>query len=210
MNHESGGFQGCARYVKQWNGAFEQPQIHSSLSNGFQVAGVHDYCDCKVVGFQDHCRARERGIGIGLVKQNSVFYGDSAAVLNKHTLDCQKLWLISRVLKKIILTIFTSILIAFLWEEWIFRVPYSVRFPRWLSGKESTCPCRRCGFDPWVRKTLAAHCSILGWESHEQRRLVGYSPWGCKESDMTEHTRMHSVTQKSESLHKMLGVSVSM
>ena len=23
---------------------------------------------------------------------------------------------------------------------------------RWLSGKESTCKCRRHGFDPWVRK----------------------------------------------------------
>ena len=23
---------------------------------------------------------------------------------------------------------------------------------RWLSGKESTCQCRRCRFDPWVRK----------------------------------------------------------
>ena len=23
-------------------------------------------------------------------------------------------------------------------------------------------------------------------KSHGQRRLVGYSPWGCKESDMTE------------------------
>ena len=28
-------------------------------------------------------------------------------------------------------------------------------FPRWLSGKESTCQCKRCrryGFDPWIRK----------------------------------------------------------
>ena len=25
-------------------------------------------------------------------------------------------------------------------------------------------------------------------KSHEQRSLVGYSSWGCKESDMTEHT----------------------
>ena len=24
--------------------------------------------------------------------------------------------------------------------------------PRWLSGKESTCPCRRCGLNPWVGK----------------------------------------------------------
>jgi len=22
----------------------------------------------------------------------------------------------------------------------------------WLSGKESACQCRRCGFDPWVGK----------------------------------------------------------
>ena len=25
-------------------------------------------------------------------------------------------------------------------------------FPRWLSGKESTCQCRRPWFDLWVRK----------------------------------------------------------
>ena len=24
-------------------------------------------------------------------------------------------------------------------------------------------------------------------ESHEQRSLMGYSPWSCKESDMTEN-----------------------
>ena len=24
--------------------------------------------------------------------------------------------------------------------------------PECLSGKESTCQCGRCGFDPWVRK----------------------------------------------------------
>ena len=30
---------------------------------------------------------------------------------------------------------------------------------------------------------------------HGQRNLVGYSLWGCKESDMTEHThtQMHEV-----------------
>ena len=26
--------------------------------------------------------------------------------------------------------------------------------PRWLSGKESTCQCRRSGFNPWVGKIL--------------------------------------------------------
>ena len=24
--------------------------------------------------------------------------------------------------------------------------------PRWYSGEESVCQCRRCGFDPWIRK----------------------------------------------------------
>ena len=33
---------------------------------------------------------------------------------------------------------------------------------------------------------MATHSSILAWQSHGQRTLVGYSPWGCKESDMTE------------------------
>ena len=31
----------------------------------------------------------------------------------------------------------------------------------------------------------------LSGKSHGQRSLVGYSPWGCKESDMTEQLSMH-------------------
>ena len=27
-----------------------------------------------------------------------------------------------------------------------------IRLPRWLSGKESTCQCRRYKFDPWIMK----------------------------------------------------------
>ena len=29
---------------------------------------------------------------------------------------------------------------------------------------------------------------FLPEESHEERRLAGYTPWGCKESDMTVET----------------------
>ena len=29
---------------------------------------------------------------------------------------------------------------------------YTKRLPRWLSGKQSTCQCKRLGFDPWVGK----------------------------------------------------------
>ena len=51
--------------------------------------------------------------------------------------------------------------------------------------------CRRPGFDPQVgtipwRRAWQPTSVFLPGESHGQRRLVGYSPWGCKELDMTE------------------------
>ena len=39
--------------------------------------------------------------------------------------------------------------------------------------------------DP-LEKEMATHSSILSGESHGWRSLVGYSPPGCKELDMTE------------------------
>ena len=46
-------------------------------------------------------------------------------------------------------------------------------------------------FYPWVgkipwRKEWLPTPWFLPWEFHGQRSLVGYTPWGCKESDMTE------------------------
>ena len=40
--------------------------------------------------------------------------------------------------------------------------------------------------DP-LEKEMIIHSSILAWEYHGERRLVGYSPWGPKELD-TMHT----------------------
>ena len=37
-----------------------------------------------------------------------------------------------------------------------------------------------------LEKEMATHPSILAWENPMDRSLVGYSPWGRKESDMTE------------------------
>ena len=46
--------------------------------------------------------------------------------------------------------------------------------------------------DP-LEKEMAAQSSILAWKFNGQKSLVGYSPWGHKESDMTEqHTRTHA------------------
>ena len=66
--------------------------------------------------------------------------------------------------------------------------------PRWLSGKESAYQWRRCMFDPWVRKIpwrrkWQPTPVFLPGESHGQRSLPGYSPWGHKESDTTELTK---------------------
>ena len=43
---------------------------------------------------------------------------------------------------------------------------------------------------PWRRKRQPTPVFLPG-ESQGQRNLVGYSPWGCKESDMTEGLSLH-------------------
>ena len=74
-------------------------------------------------------------------------------------------------------------------------------FPGGASGKEPACQRRRHkrrGFDPWVgkvpwRRSRQPTPVFLPGESHGQRSLAGYSPWGRKESDTTEatwHTHM--------------------
>ena len=64
------------------------------------------------------------------------------------------------------------------------------RAPRWLSGKKSAYQCRRCGFDPWVRKTpwkrkWQSTTVFSSGKSHGHRNLAGYSSWDSKESDTT-------------------------
>ena len=61
-------------------------------------------------------------------------------------------------------------------------------FPDGANGKEPICQrkrCKRCGFDPWVGmipwRRAWQHTSVfLPGESHGQRSLTGYSPWGCR------------------------------
>ena len=42
-----------------------------------------------------------------------------------------------------------------------------------------------------LEKAVAPHSSTLAWKIHGWRRLVGCSPWGCKESDTTERLHFH-------------------
>ena len=75
-----------------------------------------------------------------------------------------------------------------------FSITIVKMLPMWHSGKESACQCRRhkrgrfnpwVGKIPWRRKWQPTPVFLLR-ESHGQRTLVGYSPRGHKESDMTE------------------------
>ena len=52
-----------------------------------------------------------------------------------------------------------------------------------LRGKD--CPFPWVMKIPWRREWLPTPVFLLG-EFHGQRSLVGYSPWGLKESDTTE------------------------
>ena len=73
------------------------------------------------------------------------------------------------------------------------------RLPRWRSGKESACQCRRHkrqGLNPWVRKIpwrrkRQPALVFLPGKAHGQKSLVGYCAWGHKQLDVTEHTRLH-------------------
>ena len=52
---------------------------------------------------------------------------------------------------------------------------------------------RSLGLEDPLEEERATHSSTLDRKSYGQRSLVGFSPWGHKESDMTEvgqHARM--------------------
>ena len=58
-------------------------------------------------------------------------------------------------------------------------------FPKWFRGKESTCQCRRHGFNPWAGKTPWGRKwqptpVFLPGKSHGQKNLGDYSPWRCR------------------------------
>ena len=81
-----------------------------------------------------------------------------------------------------------------------YPVHIHVTFFRWLNDEESACQCRRHrirGFDPWFgkmpwRRKWQPTPVFLPGESHGQRSLAGYSSWGRKEPDTTEHAWMHA------------------
>ena len=100
----------------------------------------------------------------------------------------------------------------------------------WVSGWESSiqalvlqkkegavCAMQQTWFDPWVgnipcRKEWSPSPVFLPGEFHRQRNLVGYSPWGCKELDMTARLTLMfeeriSFFKKEFTLHDIFNVS---
>ena len=83
-----------------------------------------------------------------------------------------------------------------IWGGGFQQSPTSWGFPGGTRGKESAHQCRthkRCQFDPWVekipwRRKRQLTPIFLPGESHGQKSLSGYSPWGHKELDTTEAT----------------------
>ena len=81
--------------------------------------------------------------------------------------------------------------------------------PGGSDSKGSTCNAGRPGFDPIVRQIpwrRKYQCTLVFFpgQSHAQRNLAGYSPWGHKELDMTErltHTHIHTHTYTHTHTH---------
>ena len=81
----------------------------------------------------------------------------------------------------VLLTTVLMVVMTFHSSCLLFTEPTYKSSGRWLSGKESACPWRRHGFDPWVgklpwRKEWQSTPVFLSGKSHGQRSLVGYSP----------------------------------
>ena len=69
-------------------------------------------------------------------------------------------------------------------------------FPCGSDSKDVCLQCGRPGFNPWVgkipwRRKWQPTPALLPGKFHGWRCLGGYSPWGCKELDMTERLQVH-------------------
>ena len=84
--------------------------------------------------------------------------------------------------------LFNSWVGKILWRRVRLPTPVFLGFPGGSDGKRICLQCGRPGSDPWVgeipwRREPLPTPVFLPRECHGQRTLVGYSPWGHKESD---------------------------
>ena len=94
-------------------------------------------------------------------------------------------------------------------NKWHYFCPLEVTWRSWKIVDVCTTPVTardmRHRFDPWVRKipwrrAWQSSPVFLPGESLGQRSLMGYSPWDCKELDMTkvaEYAHMWTVAHQA-------------
>ena len=103
--------------------------------------------------------------------------------------------------------IFSLHFILVILKVWLY-IHMHMGFQGGTSVKASACRFRRHRsheFDPWIRKILWGRKwqltpVFLPGKFHGQRSLVGCSPWGRQEWDMTEHAHTHINIASSEFL----------
>ena len=75
-------------------------------------------------------------------------------------------------------------------------------------------PKRTLGWKDSLKWEMATHSTILAWEIPWTESLEGCSPWGCKESDMTEHicntTRRNTKIEHLSVTGTMLEVNINL
>ena len=76
-------------------------------------------------------------------------------------------------------------------------------FNKWCWVNWSTT-CKRMKLEHFLEKAMAPYSSILPGKSHGWRNLVGCSPWGREESDMTERLPFPSLSLPRMELHSYL------
>ena len=126
-------------------------------------------------------------------------------VCRKRTQNCGEWWWY-------IFVVYFKIILYWLWDIYVYQqfsiyltfcgllifennIP-NIGFPGGTSSKEPACQCRRHkrhGISPWVgkipwRRKWQSTPVFSPGGSHGLKSLVGYSPWGHKESDTTEAT----------------------
>ena len=82
---------------------------------------------------------------------------------------------------------------------WVLGIWIHLQWGIWVLGIWIHLQCGRPGFNSWVgkipwRSAWQPTPVFLPGESHGLRSLVGYSPWGLKESDTTERLTLEQLT----------------
>ena len=76
------------------------------------------------------------------------------------------------------------------------EIPWASQVVLVVKTQPANADVKRSDFDPWVgkipwRRKWQATRVFLPGESHGWMSLVHCVPWGCKESDTSEHACMH-------------------